>query len=496
MTGSSAARWLGTTAVTVLIATLPLEARAAQTGIEFLCSAQDASGAWSPGLGTEARDTTAILDALEALNRAGTCPSLAISFLESTTASNVDGLARQVKSLSEQGSDVSSLIVDLAAAQEGVIADPARPNFPGGGWGIGAGFTSDVLDTALAVRALVAAGMPLGTTVVGESVLPGFTSPSHDFDFPVGASGLLLHARATSGAIRVLIDTPTLGTFFLDLGPGNVPVDIVGLPEEPGTYGLSVQNLDASTITHSLDVSFTTAGGFDVGGPTRALRYLAAAQNADGGFGLSVGEDSQLVTTAQALWTLTQVGSAFAPDAVATQGAAHLGGLQNGDGGFGSVGVSSAWETALVALALEAHDPAAPELPAARNHLAMARLANNTWNDDAYETAMALRIATNACNDGADNDGDGLIDFGLDPGCATSASDLESPECNDGADNDGDGLTDLDDPHCSSSADNREKAPAPGPTCGLGPEVLLAMVGLHGLAWRRARRARHAGGAR
>lgn len=62
------------------------------------------------------------------------------------------------------------------------------------------------------------------------------------------------------------------------------------------------------------------------------------------------------------------------------------------------------------------------------------------------------------CEDGSDNDGDGLIDI-ADPGCAFSGGKSEFPDpaaCQDGADNDGDGLIDLDDPGCQLPTDNDE----------------------------------------
>jgi hypothetical protein len=68
--------------------------------------------------------------------------------------------------------------------------------------------------------------------------------------------------------------------------------------------------------------------------------------------------------------------------------------------------------------------------------------------------------ARNDCNDGFDNDGDGLID-GADPGCELNG-DLEAPDpvlpqCNDGVDNDGDALVDFpDDPGCASEDDDDE----------------------------------------
>ena len=70
-----------------------------------------------------------------------------------------------------------------------------------------------------------------------------------------------------------------------------------------------------------------------------------------------------------------------------------------------------------------------------------------------------------ACNDGIDNDGDGLTDL-ADPGCVDSADNDEfneaAPEpaplaaCEDGLDNDGDGLIDLADPGCNNSSDDDE----------------------------------------
>jgi hypothetical protein len=65
------------------------------------------------------------------------------------------------------------------------------------------------------------------------------------------------------------------------------------------------------------------------------------------------------------------------------------------------------------------------------------------------------------CNDGFDNDGDGLIDFPNDPGCSSAEdydeTDIGFPQCSDGIDNDGDGLIDFPNDHgCSSAEDNNE----------------------------------------
>ncbi|MBA3460417.1 MAG: hypothetical protein H0T46_10680 [Deltaproteobacteria bacterium] len=71
-----------------------------------------------------------------------------------------------------------------------------------------------------------------------------------------------------------------------------------------------------------------------------------------------------------------------------------------------------------------------------------------------------------ACNDGLDNDADGIADFPNDPGC-TSTSDPDEadtcpggagcPACSDGMDNDGDLLIDFpDDPSCAAASGSSE----------------------------------------
>lgn len=66
-----------------------------------------------------------------------------------------------------------------------------------------------------------------------------------------------------------------------------------------------------------------------------------------------------------------------------------------------------------------------------------------------------------ACNDGIDNDSNGLIDWPDDPGCSSINDISESgwviTACNDEIDNDGDGLIDWpDDPDCSCTLDDSE----------------------------------------
>ena len=80
------------------------------------------------------------------------------------------------------------------------------------------------------------------------------------------------------------------------------------------------------------------------------------------------------------------------------------------------------------------------------------------------------------CDDGVDNDGDGVSDT-ADPGCTGPTDETETADrgagrllsqCDDGVDNDGDGLVDFradgsGDPGCASPGDGDERGSSDGP---------------------------------
>jgi hypothetical protein len=101
------------------------------------------------------------------------------------------------------------------------------------------------------------------------------------------------------------------------------------------------------------------------------------------------------------------------------------------------------------------------------------------------------RSASLACDDGTDDDGDGLVDYPADPGCRDPAASREHAACQDGLDNDGDGRIDFDggaslnggtpiapaDTFCSAGFVDRERKNS----CGLGFELALVLPLLAGL---------------
>ncbi|HEV8324867.1 MAG TPA: DUF4215 domain-containing protein [Myxococcota bacterium] len=87
-----------------------------------------------------------------------------------------------------------------------------------------------------------------------------------------------------------------------------------------------------------------------------------------------------------------------------------------------------------------------------------------------YTPGPGALVPPGACYDGADNDGDGYVDF-ADAGC-TSLSDPSEylgTQCDDAADNDGDGRVDYPtEPGCTSIADDDETDPPMPPVCADG----------------------------
>ena len=72
-----------------------------------------------------------------------------------------------------------------------------------------------------------------------------------------------------------------------------------------------------------------------------------------------------------------------------------------------------------------------------------------------------------ACQDGIDNDGDGLTDYPADRGCISPQGGSEVGQCQDGIDNDNDGLVDLADSDCSDENDSEEGSGGAAPNADL-----------------------------
>jgi hypothetical protein len=168
---------------------------------------------------------------------------------------------------------------------------------------------------------------------------------------------------------------------------------------------------------------------------TAALSYLTARQNTDGGWSLTTGEDSQVFYTAIALQAMNSCRQQFVVSLYQSRALAFLRGRQNANGGYGSPS-STAFETASALIAIFGSGQLlTPAESSAINFLSSTQLANGSWGDDAYSTALALRALAFP----RDTDADGMSDDfemanGLNPNDPVDAT----------RDNDLDGLANLD----------------------------------------------------
>ncbi len=80
----------------------------------------------------------------------------------------------------------------------------------------------------------------------------------------------------------------------------------------------------------------------------------------------------------------------------------------------------------------------------------------------AYRDDVLAVIDQPDCDDGLDDDGDGLVDHPADPGCTSPTDESEreaSLACDNEIDDDGDGTIDLSDPGCANPGDVDERGP-------------------------------------
>jgi hypothetical protein len=132
--------------------------------------------------------------------------------------------------------------------------------------------------------------------------------------------------------------------------------------------------------------------GLALGGTSKvaATDYLVGKQNIDGSWSYSIEATPQLMSsvnlTALVLSVLQREGRTTALTTALSKGVAYLKGQQQAGGSWGSV-----FETALAYLALVGLTTDATVLGGAGNSLLATQLADGSWDQDPYSTALALR---------------------------------------------------------------------------------------------------------
>ncbi|MEM1178504.1 MAG: CARDB domain-containing protein, partial [Acidobacteriota bacterium] len=272
--------------------------------LDWLRGEQQADGSWVDTTGSQLRDTQEALETLTALDPTWTRIPEAIGWIDgeprgSGGDANTDFIARAYDVLSSRGV--------ATGARQSLLLNRQNDD---GGWGAGAGYRSDPLDTALVLLALENSATPSATAAGLNYVLAS--------ERPGGG-----WSSVEGGAARVSVTSVVLET-LLRFGRGSEPA------------------------------------------ARRGLLFLSSKQNPDGGFGDS---PSSLHDTARALETLVAYQAAgMSPEADRVAAEAYVRTRQSTDGSWDG----SVYATALAARVLEASglanlqvagpsaDPAAP----------------------------------------------------------------------------------------------------------------------------------------
>jgi len=154
-----------------------------------------------------------------------------------------------------------------------------------------------------------------------------------------------------------------------------------------GGYG----GYDANILDTALALKALNAVNYsDLDIISKAIGYIQSEQNTDGGWGFNEGDESNVYMTAVALKVLSSYSSMFDVQSSTNKAASYLTSRQNLDGGFGS-STSTIYETALALEALIGKTTDGTVLGKAVAYLESTQLPNGSWDDDPYETALALR---------------------------------------------------------------------------------------------------------
>ncbi|MBW8015587.1 MAG: hypothetical protein FVQ82_05315 [Planctomycetes bacterium] len=371
------------------------ESSAVDDGLQWLLGNQNAWGSW--GSDWEFADTCDVIHTLRDV--APDCNEVAdgLDWLAWETAANYEFLARQIIALSgssEYQAITDTLAADLLDSRNEAETDPGLPNWPDGGWGLGAGYETDCMTTAMAVCALKNTGFTGGLAVQNASLTVG-TYTTYIFDVPDDATKIHVRIDSLSGGpIQVRMqegsEPPWAGISYFPVSSAPVLITYPdhGVPFTPGTNYLRIDSPDAPA-TYSLTVSYETPD-WDTRTIAEPLAYLRESQNIDGGWGLQRGVATDLYTTLHVLLALQEY-SHYGNITEMANGMTWLRSQQLGDGSFGYSGIGEVTESSLAAFCLMGDDPFPYESDTlgAIGYLLSAQSGNGSWNSEPYDTALA-----------------------------------------------------------------------------------------------------------
>ena len=251
-------------------------------GLSWLINRQQADGSWTDFALTTERDTAESVATLQIFPTAQSQFQTGLNWLGTNGSTTTDYLARRIEARVHVGNDSTAMVQELLARRNS-----------DGGWGGGRNFVSSSTDTALALKALAAAGYS-DQIVTGKAIayLQNIQNPDGGWSGDTSASIIQPTAAVLSAynAYRKNYD--------LETGIGKAVVFLAAKQNTDGGFG----NSPSTVYDSSLALMALQSLNADKSSITKGMNYLLGQQAEDGSWNES---PFQTALSMRAVWQAT-----------------------------------------------------------------------------------------------------------------------------------------------------------------------------------------------
>lgn len=264
---------------------------AIESGFGWLRNKQGADGSWGSGpadLTTPFHTTAIVVDTFHSYDITDATYLRGVEWVSKQDVMSIDYLSRKAEAMSKAGMNASREIVQLVSAQNS-----------DGGWGIAEGFSSEILDTALAVKAIATAGHLGQVLENGVTYLLGVRNPDGGYGLLPREDSRIYYTSLVILALREYkYATGSTRAFNTIRGAS---AWLLGQQHEDGGWGEGLDILPSSTVFESsLSTLALRRAGYAFN-KTMSSSYLLAAQNQDGSWNSNAYETALALVALQAL---------------------------------------------------------------------------------------------------------------------------------------------------------------------------------------------------
>ena len=170
-------------------------------GAAWLVAAQKEDGSWATDLRLTERETSEAVTVLRNFATGTSAAARGLQWLTANGNGNTDYLATRIAALADAGQIPATLLAELLARQNG-----------DGGWGSDRNYSSNPVDTALALKALVAAHTTGIAVENGKTFLIAGQNPDGGWGFHADAASAVLVTAQVSATLQRLPSNSLLAT--------------------------------------------------------------------------------------------------------------------------------------------------------------------------------------------------------------------------------------------------------------------------------------------